>query len=187
MQREVLFSYNTPLGIKVPYVREVLDYANDGSGGYLEFDGYWYRHRVEYDEVVDADGRVRYMRNDIDPLPCELIFTTKLVDLQPFETEVDSSGDMVEYFRLTEREEYRILATTVTEVCDTSEYCSDEEDGGHICFFPTARQRIDFRVIERLECEPTDVRTVSYGTRVLPCSEAKRNSASVSVDSSVSD
>ena len=187
MSREVSFSYRTPLGIKVPYVREVFDYANDGSGGHLEFDGYWYRMRAEFDEVPEPDGRIRYVRRDVDPLPCELVFYTKLVAGEPCETGIDASGSHWGRFQLTECQRYRVLATAHTEIQDTSEFWSDEEDGGHICLFPTARQRIEFRVLERLECEPTDVRTVTHCTLVLPCSDACDISASVSIDSVLSE
>ena len=33
---------------------------------------------------------------------------------------------------------------------DTSEYWSDEEEGGHICLFPTKLQTITFRVLGEL-------------------------------------
>ena len=40
------------------------------------------------------------------------------------------------------------LLTRITHE-DTSEYWSDEEEGGRICLFPTKLQTITFRVVER--------------------------------------
>lgn len=143
MQREVYFppSANRPY----PYVRDVIDYANDGSKGHLVFDGYWYRR-------------------DEHTLPREALFHTKLAAREPYKEELDPSGDRVEYYELTELQTFRIQITAHEEICDTSEYWDDEEEGGQICLFPTAKQRIEFTVIELVDSAASDVRTVHHGT-----------------------
>jgi len=147
MHREVYFppSANRPY----PYVRDVIDYANDGIKGHLVFDGYWYRR--------DEHG-----------LPREALFHTKLAAREPYKEELDPSGDRVEYYELTELQTFRVQITTHEEICDTSEYWDDEEEGGQMCLFPTAKQRIEFTIIELVDSAATSTRTVHHGTITVP-------------------
>ncbi len=183
MQREVMFFPNKDRRIRFPYVREVLDYMNDGSGGYIEFDGYWHRMIPEYRDVILPDGRTSYERDDIDPLPCELTFSQKQVATQPYSSEEDPSGGTISYYTIRDYHRWRVLATAHTEMEDTSECWTDEEEGGKICLFPTARQRIDFQVLELLEHRQTDTRKVREYSLEISGSDTDDTSASVSVTS----
>jgi hypothetical protein len=120
-----------------PYVREVIDYVNDGSGGYLEYDGYWYR-RAE------------------DPLPRELTLISQRVAKEPYKVRHDASGGTIQYYITSDWHRWRIQVVEHVELQDTSEYWPDEEEGGQICLFPTARQRIVFRVLEKLKWDIVD-------------------------------
>jgi hypothetical protein len=148
MQPDLYFSWsaNRPC----PYLREVVEYVNDGSAGHIVFNGYW------------------YLRPDDHPLPRPIEFTTKLVTKEPYETGIDPSGNRFERYRIENCRTYRAVATAHTEIQDTSEYWHDEEEGGDICLFPTALQRIDFRVTELVSVVPSDIRTITYRTMWLP-------------------
>lgn len=147
MQREVHFSWSKNRQ-PIPYVREVIDYANDGTLGFLLFDGHWYRRE--------------------EPLPRTMEFTTKLVGTHPFETGVDASGARYEKHAVESICTYKVSVTAHLEIQDTSEYWHDEEVGGNICLFPTAKQRIEFRVLEVVGEQASDVRIVTHHTMWIP-------------------
>ena len=167
MQRELHFSWsaNRPC----PYAREVVEYVNDGSAGHVVFNGYWYRNQppADYDVDHQLPDDSRYLR-EYHPLPRPIEFTTKLVATEPYETGVDASGDRFERYRIENCRTYRAVATAHTEIQDTSEYWHDEEEEGDICLFPTALQRIDFRVTTLVSVVPSDIRTTTYRTMWIP-------------------
>lgn len=148
MQREVYFSWSTNQK-PVPFVREVVEYVNDGSAGHITFDGHW------------------YIRED-HPLPRPIEFTAKLVATEPFEAGVDASGNRYEKYALRDIRTYTAIATERTEIQDTSDFWPDEEEGGEICLFPTALQRINFTVTTLKDERAEDVRHVTYGTLWVP-------------------
>ena len=170
MQREIDFSWSANQK-PVPFVREVFEYVNDGSAGHFVFDGYWYRNQPPADCDVDQQlpANSRY-RQEYHPLPRPLEFMTKLVATEPFESGIDTSGTRYEKYAVSRIQTYRVIATAHTEIQNTSEFWHDDDAGGDICLFPTARQRIDFRVASLVEEKAADVRHTTYHTMWVPSS-----------------
>lgn len=113
------------------YVQEVFDYQNDGSEGFIEFDGYFYADigdETEYGVRADDQTLVVWMRGE-----------GYQKEGEPYTT----------YFKSLGQEIYEVTFTKREIVKNTNQYSViDDEDGDemNVCFFPTNRQRIFFTV-----------------------------------------
>lgn len=139
-----------------PYFEEVYDYKCDGEKGELEFNGYYY--------VNDISNK---NNNDIQfacSLPKEeMLCVTEFQDVPPriwneerrcsfINIDGESPllmGECTE--RIVNEHLYKILVEKREKIINTSEYGPVEDNDGetiNVCFFPTYRQKIYFRVLE---------------------------------------
>jgi hypothetical protein len=106
----------------------------DLSGGFLEFDGYFY---VEPEEVAKN--------------PKKFFLSMHECEAEPWKVEEGTSFYKYKWQFFKEVEVYRIEKGE-----DTSSYSKvDDEDEGemNICFFPTCRMKLWFRVIGDLNTQ----------------------------------
>lgn len=136
---DVTFRHNRPS----PYIQSVFAYECDGSQGMLEFDGYYYVN----DTADPINDELDYVSRYSVSLPKEESVIVIVFHSTPPQI---ISDELYEYN--VDVFDYKIVVERREKIRDTSEY-STIEDGNeemNVCFFPTCRQRIYFRVIETL-------------------------------------
>lgn len=153
------YDYETGTRGKIPYIcgQEPIEYFCDGKEGYIHFDGYYYvENPVEnqgppYLEL--EDDAVEARRYDVC-LPQKLIMFSQLLEKEPYKVEVVDNVTKSCYREL-ECLQYivEIYKKVIHENTDVISEIEDDEDGDgrekmNVCFFPTNRQTIYFRVIE---------------------------------------
>ena len=150
--REVYFyQYEEDTHQQTPYIcgQESIEYLCDGKEGYIHFDGYYYveNHAPPYLED-EALGPIRY---DVW-LPQKLIMFTQLREKEPYNVEVVDNVTKSYYKELeTLRYIIEIYKKVIHENTDViSDIESNNKDAMRVCFFPTNRQTIYFRVLEIL-------------------------------------
>ena len=131
---------------KTPYIckQESILYMCDGIEGSLFFDGYYY---VEDSKPVSEEV-ARYH----DWLPQVLDLYVKVRELEPYKKEVDERGFVRHIHNIIEEhlftiEIYKRVIHDSTDVISQVE----DEDGEemNVCFFPTNKQTIYFRVLAK--------------------------------------
>jgi hypothetical protein len=145
------YGYEKGTHQKTPYIRgqEPIEYFCDGKEGYIRFDGYYYveNHAPPYLED-DALGPCRCNTW----LPQKLIMFSRLFEKEPFNVEVVDNATK-SYFKELESLQY-IIEIYKKEIHENTDVISEieDEDGekANVCFFPTNRQTIYFRVLEIL-------------------------------------
>ena len=156
--REVFF-YNTEEDPKArtPYIinQEPIEYTCDGTEGSMTFDGYYYveDHAPPYPEDDDLEQWNRPSRHS-EWLPKNIIMYTKLRDTAPYKDEYDEEK-MCTYTHYKTHEEghyhIEIYKRVIHETTDRYSKEHDEDgEGMNICFFPTCKQTIYFRVVQKL-------------------------------------
>jgi len=143
--------YETGTHGKIPYIcdQEPIEYFCDGKEGYIHFDGYYYveNHAPPYLEIEDDALRPR--RYDVW-LPQKLTMFAQLFEKEPYKVEgVDNVTTSC--YKELECLQYiiEIYKKVIHENTDViSEIEDDEREKMNVCFFPTNRQTIYFRVIE---------------------------------------
>lgn len=130
------YDYEERTSRQTPYIcnQEPIEYFCDGKEGYIHFDGYYYveNHAPPYLED-EGLGRRRY---DVW-LPQKLIMFVQL-----FEKEAYKELECLQY----------IVEVYKKVIHENTDVISDIDDGDgenmKVCFFPTNRQTIYFRVLE---------------------------------------
>lgn len=87
--------------------------------------------------VLEFDGRIIH---EIPPIQC--ILTVHQMEKEPYKTD-----DYTLYYRMARYEKYTIEITRKEVLEDTS--IIGEEDGIHVCFTPSERQRIWFTILDQ--------------------------------------
>ena len=116
-----------------PYIIRLIDYTISDKEGSIEFDGHYY--------VLDEEFTIRTFYN------------TTLREEKPYEEEISDEGHITKYRNL-EDTYYEIEIYNRQKLEDTSRVSEiDDEDGSlmRVCFFPTHKQKILFRVIKRFD------------------------------------
>ena len=145
------YGYEKGTHQKTPYIRgqEPIEYFCDGKEGYIHFDGYYYveNHAPPYLED-DAVGPCRCN----SWLPQKLVMFSRLFEKEPYEVEVLDNVTK-SYYKEIESLQY-IVEIYKKEIHENTDVISEIDDGdgekANICFFPTNRQTIYFRVLEIL-------------------------------------
>jgi hypothetical protein len=147
------YEYETGTRGKIPYIcgQEPIEYFCDGKEGYIHFDGYYYveNHAPPYLEDDALDILDRPTRYDVW-LPQKLIMFTQLFEKEPYKVEVNDNVTQ-SYYTALENVRYvvEIYKKVIHENTDViSEIEDDDRKPMRVCFFPTNRQTIYFRVIE---------------------------------------
>ena len=145
--------YEIGMRRRVPYIcgQEPIEYFCDGKEGYIHFDGYYYveNHAPPYLEDDALDILDRPTRYDVW-LPQKLIMFTQLFEKEPYKVEVVDNVTK-SYYKELENLKYiiEIYKKVIHENTDViSEIEDDDREKMMVCFFPTNRQTIYFRVIE---------------------------------------
>lgn len=111
-----------------PFIDMVFNYENDGTEGILEFDGYYYVN----DSDLEPDPSMPYQRYQYSlPQELQMLVCKDCLLVNAYEIEI-----------------YRR-----EKICNTDKYSTVEEPDGsemNVCFFPTDRQRIYFRVLDTI-------------------------------------
>jgi|688.fasta_scaffold310680_2 hypothetical protein len=145
------YGYEKGTHQKTPYIRgqEPIEYFCDGKEGYIHFDGYYYveNHAPPYLED-DAVGPCRCN----SWLPQKLVMFSRLFEKEPYEVEVLDNVTK-SYYKEIESLQY-IIEIYKKEIHENTDIISEIEDNNRdamrVCFFPTNRQTIYFRVLEIL-------------------------------------
>jgi len=130
------YAYEERTSRQTPYIcnQEPIEYFCDGKEGYIHFDGYYYveNHAPPYLEDEGLGPR----RYDVW-LPQKLIMFVQL-----FEKEAYKELECLQY----------IVEVYKKVIHENTDVISDIDDGDgenmKVCFFPTNRQTIYFRVLE---------------------------------------
>ena len=130
------YDYEERTSRKTPYIcnQEPIEYFCDGKEGYIHFDGYYYveNHAPPYLED-EALGPRRY---DVW-LPQKLTMFVQLFEKETYK-ELECLQYIVEIYK-------KVIHENTDVISDI-----EEGDGENmkVCFFPTNRQTIYFRVLE---------------------------------------
>jgi hypothetical protein len=141
---------------RTPYIRdeETVEYICDGNEGTICFDGYYYveDHAPPYpedDEMKPWERPTRYA----EYLPQTLHLYVTRRETEPWKKEVNEEGTCTTYhYNTLEEHMYLIeIYKRVIHEC-TDKFSEIEEDGMpmKVCFFPTNKQTIYFRILETL-------------------------------------
>ena len=136
---------------RTPYIcgQEPIEYFCDGKEGYIHFDGYYYveNHAPPYLED-ESIGQRRYNTW----LPQKLVMFSLVFEKEPYEVEVFDNVAK-SYYKEIESHKY-IVEIYKKEINEITDVISEIDDGDgeklNVCFFPTNRQIIYFRVLEIL-------------------------------------
>ena len=121
---------------RIVYIQTLFEYQNNGTEGFVEFDGYFYADigdESEYGVQSNDQTLIVWMRGD-----------GYQKEGDPYTTYFDTLGQEV----------YEVTFTKREVVKDTSSYGPLEDSDGeemNVCFFPTKRQRIFFTVQKVVE------------------------------------
>ena len=137
---------------QTPYIcgQEPIEYFCDGKEGYIHFDGYYYveNHAPPYPEDEALEHWDRPRRHS-EWLPQKLIMFMQLLEKEPYKVEVVDNVTR-SYYKDLENVQYNveIYKMIIHEKTDVISQI-DDEDGEpmNVCFFPTNRQTIYFRVL----------------------------------------
>ena len=124
-----------------PYVEKVHSYNldMDVSQGTLEYTGYYY---VE-DSAFPQQLTMNLYKTEAEPAWVNMSGDT-------IRTKYNFLFDYVIDIEIYRREQYE----------DTSQPFDDDEDGGQICLFPTHREQIWFRILDKKECSGRNITQV---------------------------
>ena len=153
--REIHFYNASSEDTRTPYIlgQEPIEYTFDGKEGSIYFDGYYYveDHAPPYPEDDDIDICERERRHD-EWLPKKAIMFTTLRETEPSKVETREDGSIHTEYNYLEKDMYmiEIYKREKDEVTNQYSDMGDEYDGMKVCFFPTRKQRIFFRVLETL-------------------------------------
>lgn len=147
------YSYEKGINQRTPYIsgQEPIDYFCDGKEGYIHFNGYYYveNHAPPYpeDEALEQWDRPRRHQ---EWLPQKLIMCMQLCEKEPYKVEVVINATRSHYKELeTLQCVVEIYKKVIHEKTDVlSEIDDSDGETMNICFFPTNRQTIYFRVLE---------------------------------------
>lgn len=113
----------------VPYIRECINFVNDGLNGSITFDGYYYE--------------------DDSNLPQQMLMFYSKYEAEPYDQK-DLSGVLHSYYNKLEELVCDIEITGRKIIENTDQYSNEIDDGSEmrICFFPTNKQTLHFKILK---------------------------------------
>jgi hypothetical protein len=139
---------------RVPFIlnEKTFEYTCEGKEGSLTFDGYYYvdDHEPPYPEEDAMKLWERPTKYGVW-LPQKLNLYVQVTEKEPYKIEKLEGGVTQYYFNTVEEHGYiiEVYKRIIHESTDRISEVDDEEDGPmNICFFPTNKQTIYFRVLE---------------------------------------
>ena len=145
----------SPDSKKTPYIRneDSVEYTCDGKEGSLCFDGYYYveDHAPPYpedDAMNPWDRPNRYT----DYLPQTVNLYMKRRETEPYKEEVDERGWKTYHYNIIEEHMYvvEIYKRIIHESTNKYSQVEDDDEMMNVCFFPTNKQTLYFRVLQTL-------------------------------------
>lgn len=139
-----------------PYIlkQEAIEYMCNGNEGYVHFDGYYYVEDTAPPYPEDLDPDAPYVRRREHYLPQTLYMQMKKREKEPSKEEYDEVEKCTRIsYNVMEEYMYKIeIYKRVIHEC-TNKYSEIEDDGEPmtVCFFPTNRQTVYFRILETLQ------------------------------------
>ena len=143
---------------RVPYIadEESVVYTCEscvvGAEGTLTFDGYFYVNDAaelspEEEQLPEWERPTRYGRH----LPMQLRMVMQKREKEPYKREIDERGWTVYYYNTLEVHDCIIEVYKRVTHESTNRVSEIEDDDGEpmsVCFFPTNRQTLYFRIVE---------------------------------------
>ena len=135
----VQFHTASPGDFSVPYVRhsDSVVYECDGKEGTIAFNGYYYVENGPPPYPEDSDGHIR--RRYSEWLPKKVFMS-----LKPCDKHHKSVFYMIEVYKMEMYESTN----------EMSEIDDEEGEATKVCFFPTNRMKLWFRVLEDMNGNP---------------------------------
>ena len=123
-------------GKRDPYIQKLIDFNVDKNTkeGYIQFNGYYYTEDSEF--------------------PVDIHFITQLHEDKPSRKDILPDGTIQYTFETLETSFYHVQFYKRETIMDTSVVSTIEDEDGeemNICFFPTAEQKIYFRVLKEFD------------------------------------
>ena len=140
---------------RTPYIvdEESVEYICDGKEGSLYFNGYYYveDHAPPYPEDDTLKPWERETRHS-EWLPKTLQLYIQKREKEPYKQEKTVSST-TSYYNTIEEHAYIIEIYKRVIHTSTDKYSTEDGDGSpmNICFFPTNKQTIYFRILETLD------------------------------------
>jgi len=140
---------------RTPYILDntCIDYVCDGKEGYICFDGYYYveDHAPPYPEDEGLEAWNRPSRYS-EWLPKKVGMIVHLRETEPSKTEIQENGSTRMFYTMLEDNAYSIEIYKRVIHEKTDRMSEIEEDGEimNVCFFPTNKQTLYFRVLDTL-------------------------------------
>jgi hypothetical protein len=148
--------------IRKPYIQELIDYNIDNikQEGHIQFNGYFY--------VDDSE------------FPINMCFITQLREDMPSKTEILATGGIQQTFNILETNMYHVEFYKRETIEDTSVTSVIEDEDGeemNVCFFPTAQQKIYFRVLNKFDDNEQFIKVTDelYSTKSIKEDEKGEN------------
>lgn len=126
---------------RVPYIcsDEPFEYVCDGEEGYITFDGYYYveNHAPPYPEDSDLENSGRYP--EWLPKTMNMIYVKR--EEAPPSKVIEETVYTIEIYK-------KIIHKSTNRI---SQIEDDDGEVMNVCFFPTNKQTIYFRILETLK------------------------------------
>jgi hypothetical protein len=162
-------------GHGTPHISKIYAFECDGEKGTLEFDGYYYVNNGDN----DADTEKRFSES----LPKKETITVRIrLPIEPrvwrseepsFLKDANGTYPLMSCENTEIRADlytYKILVERREKIYNTNEYSTIDDDCGgemDVCFFPTDRQKIYFRVLETLQSDKNVPCKISRQTETI--------------------
>jgi uncharacterized protein YkvS len=168
---DVYFSTVSPGEHRAPYVRDgdTVIYNCDGETGTIEFNGYYYVENNAPPYPEDATKHPWEIERYSEWLPKKAFMSLTHREKTPYKIKNDNKQLCTYlYYNELEKQTYIIeIYKKETYECtdEISEIEDDDGDTMKVCFFPTNKMKLWFRVIEDLDAAATQR---AYKTKINP-------------------
>lgn len=134
---------------RAPYIvnRASTEYTCDGKEGSITFDGYYYVE--DHADSIQEDHAPE--EGDAQYLPQTLYLFMNRREKEPYKTEVSEMGYTTSHYRTIEEYAYIVEVYKRVKHESTDRISNIEDSDGEdmkVCFFPTNKQTIYFRVLD---------------------------------------
>jgi hypothetical protein len=133
-------------------------YECDGKEGSIEFDGYYYVEAGPPPYPEDSDPTIQPWdkpRRYSEWLPKKVFMSMTLRDKEPYRTERFNEGWTQHYTE--HKKEFYMIEIYKKEIYESTDVISQIDDDGElmdVCFFPTNKMKLWFRVLEDVSISP---------------------------------
>jgi len=158
---EVCMYTANPGDYATPYIKgqEPIEYICDGKEGSILFDGYYYVEDTSPPYPEDNDPNLKpwerpRRHSEWLPKKCMMFMTRR--ETEPSKEEYDEETFVTRvFYNILEKQQY-VIEIYKRDIHDCTDVISQIEDNGSpmdVCFFPTNKQTIYFRVLEEIKVD----------------------------------